>query len=91
MLLGRALAGVEQRPGGADIDAFAAVGAGLHLAPGLIQPGDDPAVGAAFGHIPDMGGLDLVADAHAAAAEDAAVVISENRGWEASSRRCGQR
>ena len=74
----RLLAGVgrvKQGAGGAHLHAFAAVGAGAHRTPGLIQAADDLAVLAPPAHIPHMGTLHLVADPHAAGAEDAAVVI----------------
>jgi hypothetical protein len=75
MLFGRGVLLGEQGAGGADVNALAAGGAGVHLPPGLIEPGNDAAVAAALGHIPDVGPLNLIADPHAAGAQDAAVVI----------------
>ena len=43
--------------------------------PVLMQIGDDDGVDAAAHHVPDVGAFDLRADAHAAGAEDAAVVV----------------
>ena len=45
------------------------------LAPGSLQLGDEPRADAAAGDVPDVGALDLGAGAHAARAEDAAVVV----------------
>ena len=66
---------LEERPGGAHLDALAAAGAGVGLAPGRAQVGDQPGLGAPSHHVPGVSPLDLVADAHAAGAEDAAVVV----------------
>ncbi len=78
------LALVEERSGGADLHALAAAGAG-GFSPGLMQVGDDAGVDAAAHDVPDVRAFDLGADAHAAGAEDAAVVDRETkRSWEAS-------
>ena len=69
------LALVEERAGRADLDALAALGAGLGRAPRLVQVGDDAGVAAAAGDVPGVRAFDLPADAHAAGAEDAAVVV----------------
>ena len=66
---------VEQRAGGAHLHAFAAVGAGVHIAPGFTQAADDLAVLAAPAHIPHVGSFHLIAHPHPAGAKDAAVVI----------------
>ena len=58
-----------------DLHALAATGATQACSPCLVQVDDDAAVGAASHDVPYMGALDLVADAHTARAEDAAVVV----------------
>ena len=67
---------VEDGAGGTHIHAFAARGAALHLPPGLVEPRHDPAFSTAVGHIPHMGPLDLITNAHAATTENAAVVVN---------------
>src|SRR5208282_3537357 len=66
---------VEQRAGWTGHDAFAAGGAGLGIAPGLIEIGNDFGGGAATGNILGAGAFNVPADAHATGAHDAAVVI----------------
>ena len=75
---GRALG--EDGAGRARLEALAARGAGRRGAPGLIQVGDDPRLGAPAGDVPGVGALDLVAGPHAARAEDAAVVVDAESG-----------
>ena len=65
----------EQRAGRAGHDALAARGAGVRVAPGLVEVGDDPGFGAAAGDILGAGALDVPAHPHAAGAEDAAVMV----------------
>jgi hypothetical protein len=67
---------VEDGAGGTHIHAFAAGGAAFHLPPGLVEPRHDPAFSTAVGHIPHMGPLDLITNAHAATTENAAVVVN---------------
>ena len=55
--------------------AFSAAGAGIGFAPRLAEVADQQRVSAAVGDIPGVGAFHLVADAHAARAENAAVVI----------------
>src|SRR5271165_4983492 len=73
-MVGADLALVEQSAGGADLDAFSAACAG-RFSPWLIEVGDDHGVNAAAHHIPDVRALNLGADADAAGAEDAAIVV----------------
>ncbi len=55
--------------------ALAATGAGLGIAPGFVQVGDDARVGPAAHYIPGVRAFDLAANADATRAEDAAIVI----------------
>ena len=73
--LGDRSALLEERAGRADLDALAAAGAGRRLAPRRPHVGDDAGVDAAAHHVPGVRALDLVADADAARAHDAAVVV----------------
>ena len=66
---------MEQRPGRAALHAFAAGGAGIRLAPRLVEVGDDAGVAAAAGDVLGAGALDVPAHPHATRAKDAAVVI----------------
>ena len=68
-------------PGGADLHALAAAGAGVGIAPGLAQIRNDPGVAAAAEDVPGVGPLDFIADPHAARAQQAAVVIDAKRSW----------
>ncbi len=60
--------------------AFPATGAALGFAPGLRQVGNHQALAAAAHHVPGMRALDLVADPHAARAQDAAVLVQHKAG-----------
>ena len=66
--------------GGAGLDTFAARGAVAGFAPVVFEVADDARVDTARGDLPDVGSLDLGADAHAARAENAAVVIEDEAG-----------
>lgn len=70
---GRALA--EDRASWAGEDAFATGCATECVAPGLAEVGDDMGKVAASGDVPGVRAFDFIADAYAAGAEDAAVVI----------------
>ena len=63
---GRAF-GIE-RTRGTDLDTFAATGAAIAAAPGLVKVDDDLAVNAPPHHVPCMRSLYLVTDAYAAGA-----------------------
>ena len=73
--LGDRAALLEQRAGRADLDALAAARAGRRLAPRRAHVGDDPLVDARAHDAPGVRALDLAADADAADAHDAAVVV----------------
>src|SRR5664279_973777 len=70
----------EERSGGADLDALATAGAARGLAPGSPHVGHEPHVDPRAHQGPGMRTLDLVADAHAAHARDAAVVVDREKG-----------
>src|SRR5262249_52279427 len=70
---GRALP--EDGPRWAGLHTLATGRATVGTAPRLIQVGDDTGIGAPAAHIPGVGALDLVADAHTARAEDTAVMV----------------
>src|SRR5579864_668615 len=63
--------------GGAHVDAFAATGAGFRRSPGLAQVSDDFRINAASHHVPGMRAFNLVTDANATRAQNAAVVIDD--------------
>jgi hypothetical protein len=65
----------DQRAGWANLHAFAATGAGPRLPPGAAVLGDHQRVDATRRDIPDVGALDLVANADAARAQNAAIVV----------------
>ena len=62
-------------PGRAGLHALAAAGAGGGLTPGPLQLRDEMRADAAAGDVPHVRALDLGAGAHAARAQDAAVVV----------------
>ena len=66
--------------GGARLNALAATGAGFRFAPFRVQITDDAGVNAARGHLPDMGAFQFRANANAAGAKDAAVVVENVAG-----------
>ena len=75
-------------PGRADVHALAATCAAIGRAPGLCEVGDDLSIGPPPHDIPGVCPLDLVADADAARAQDAAVVIDgESLVWASTTRR----
>src|SRR6516165_10452362 len=65
----------EQGSGRTGHDTFAAVGATGCLPPRLIEVGDDLRFSSAAGNILGSGALDVPADADAAGAEDASIVV----------------
>src|SRR5665648_580029 len=71
---------LEERSGGADLDALATACAARGLAPGSPHVGHEPHVDPRAHQAPGMRTLDLVADAHAAQARDAAVVVDREKG-----------
>src|SRR5690349_407120 len=68
---------LDERAGRADEDALAARGAALGRAPDAVEVGDDLAGDPPVGDVPRVGSLDLVADPHAARAEDTPVPVDD--------------
>src|ERR1035437_1287964 len=66
---------VEQCAGRTGLDAFAALRAGIRFAPRHVEVGDDSRFAAASGDVFRSGSFDVPADAHAAGAKHAAIVI----------------
>src|SRR5436190_1676879 len=70
---GEALLG--ERAGGADLHALSAIGATRRLSPRAVHVAHDHALDAARTHVPDVRAFYLRADAHAARAQNAAIVV----------------
>src|SRR5581483_3643415 len=66
---------MKEGAGGTGLNAFAAGGAAIRGAPSDVQIGDNSGLTAATGHVAGAGAFDVPADAHAARAENAAVMI----------------
>src|SRR5450759_1631225 len=66
---------VEQRARGTSLHTFAAGRAGIRFAPRHVEVGDDPRFTAAPGDVFRSGSFDVPADAHAAGAKHAPIVI----------------
>ena len=69
-----------QRAGWADMHALTATGAALRFAPGLRQIGDHERFAAPPHHVPGVRTLDFIAHAHAASAQNTAVLIQHEAG-----------
>ena len=71
---------LRQSASWADLNAFAAPGAGCRLAPGRVEIGNEQAADTAIFYIPGMCALDLAADTDAAGTENTAVMIQKETG-----------